>query len=694
MATFLRPGELRPAAFGVSFEDRGAAAGAVPVYNKNERLALGEQRARLPIAAHRTEILYLVEAHATTVIVGETGSGKTTQIPQYLAEAGWTAGGKMIACTQPRRVAAMTVAARVAEEVGCRLGQQVGYSIRFEDVSTPGVTQLRFCTDGMLLREMMGDPLLRRYSVVMVDEAHERSLATDVLLGLLKKVQRRRADLRVIISSATMDAERMARQGVHYLERPTSNYLQSAVEAAVAVHQEGLPGDILIFLTGQQECEAAVALLEEEGRRLRRQGGQQRLRLAPVPLYAGMPAAHQLGVFEPAPRGYRKVVVATNIAETSVTIEGVVFVVDCCFAKQRCYNPLTGLESLLVAPISRASAAQRAGRAGRLRPGHALRLCTEAAFAALPETSVPEMRRSDLAGTVLQLKSLGVDNMMGFEWLAAPPAEAMVRALECLHALGALDGDAKLTKPLGVHMAELPLEPALARMLLAGAAMKCAREVATVVAMLSVQSVWAPGERRALDEAKSRFGVAEGDLISFLNVWKAWDESGRSRRWAAANFVSHRSMLRAADVRGQLEAHLRRLGLPLHSALAEQEREPALGAVRRACAAGLFINAARLTEELSVKTSDAEDAGASVYRLVRSAGGAAASVRLRIHHSSVLFRCRPPWVCFYSAEQNDAGWYEMREVHAIESGWLTELAPHMYRLVPVNPSHRLGGGGA
>ncbi|KAL4419831.1 hypothetical protein ABPG75_006929 [Micractinium tetrahymenae] len=729
MAGFLRPGERAPVAFGLSFDsDRGEAGGAAPVYNKNERLALAEQRRRLPIYAHRTELLYLVETHATTVVVGETGSGKTTQLPQYLHEAGWTQGGKLVACTQPRRVAAMTVAARVAEEMGCRLGQEVGYAIRFEDVSTPGVTKIRFCTDGVLLREMMSDPLLLKYSVVMVDEAHERSLATDMLLGLLKKVQRRRPDLRVVISSATIEAEKMARffdtsnvrrprahaelpaegaapsrspalmsvEGrthsvqVHYLEAPTNDYLTAAVEAAVAIHREDLPGDILIFLTGQDECETVVRLLEDEGRRLQR--SKLKWRLKPVALYAGLPAAHQLGVFEPAPRGVRKVVVATNIAETSVTLEGIVYVVDSCFAKQRCYNPLTGLESLLIAPISKASAAQRAGRAGRVRPGHCFRLCTEEDYESkLPATTVPEMQRSDLSGAVLQLKSLGVDNIMTFEWLAPPPAETMIRALETLHALGALDLDARLSRPVGTQVADLPLDPPLARMLLASSELGCTAEVLTVVAMLSVQSVWAPGGKREVDEAKARFSVAEGDLISYLNVWKAWGESGRSKKWAVAHRVMHRSMLRAADIREQLQAHLRRLGLRQGSALegvSLLDHAEALTTVRKALAAGMFINAAKLTEELAVKLSDQQDMGASVYRLVRSAGGDAAAAKLRIHHSSVLFRCRPQWVLFYAAEQNDSGWYEMRDVLAIESAWLTELAPHMYRLVPLNPQLR------
>lgn len=730
MTSFLRPGQQSASAFGLAFDvDRDAGgAGAAPVFNKNERLAISEQRRRLPIYAHRTELLYLVEGHATTVVVGETGSGKTTQVPQYLHEAGWTQGGKLVACTQPRRVAAMTVASRVAEEMGCRLGQDVGYSIRFEDVSTPGVTRVRFCTDGVLLREMMDDPLLLKYSCVMVDEAHERSLATDVLLGLLKKIQRRRPDLRVIISSSTIEAEKMARffdtsnvrrprahaegvqQGaapsrspallsvegrthnvqVHYLEAPASDYIQAAVETAVNIHREDLPGDILIFLTGQDECEAAVKLLDEEGRRLQR--SRLKLRMQAVALYAGLPAAHQLGVFEPAPRGVRKVVVATNIAETSVTLEGTVYVIDSCFAKQRCYNPLTGLESLLIAPISKASAAQRAGRAGRVRPGHCLRLCTEGDFEQkLPATTVPEMQRSDLSGTVLQLKSLGIDNIMHFEWLAPPPAETMIRALESLHALGALDGDARLARPLGAQMADLPLDPVLARMLLAAGQMGCTAEVLTVVAMLSVQSVWAPGGRREVDEAKARFAVAEGDLVTYLNVWRGWEESGRSKKWAIENHVMHRSMLRAADIRNQLQAHLRRQGIKQASALegaTSFDHDEELETVRKALAAGMFINAAKLTEELTVKLSDQADTGASVYRLVRSAGGSAAAVKLRIHHSSVLFRCRPQWVCFYAAEQNDSGWYEMRDVLAIESGWLTELAGHVYKMVPLNPQMR------
>lgn len=313
---FWRPGAKKPSGgLPLTAEvDRGGVGdgGNIVVFNKNENLALAQQRERLPIFKCRTHILYLLETRATTIIVGQTGCGKTTQVPQYLVEAGWTAGGRLVACTQPRRVAAQTVAARVAEEMGVTLGAEVGYAIRFEDVSTPGVTRIRFCTDGVLLRELMEDPLLSRYSVVMVDEAHERSLATDVLLGLLKKVQRRRPDLRLIIASATIQADafrdffdtraakpvaplagvpsapgaepsrepglisvegRTHSVQVHYLEQPCADYVRASVEAALEIHAVEPAGDILVFLTGEEEIEAAVALINEQAQALARGGG-------------------------------------------------------------------------------------------------------------------------------------------------------------------------------------------------------------------------------------------------------------------------------------------------------------------------------------------------------------------------------------------------------------------------------------
>eukprot|EP00798_Chlamydomonas_sp_ICE-L_P020489 gene20489-27278_t len=363
----------------------------------------GPRNNSLPVAKHRREILHLVETHATVIVLGETGSGKTTQIPQYLYEAGWADGERMIACTQPRRAAAASIAARVAEEMGCELGQLVGYSVRFDSVASQGATHIKFLTDGVLLREMMNDPLLTKYS-----------LSTDMLLGLLKKIQKQRPDLRLIISSATLQAEELQKyftavatlqaeepqkcftavtvlqakelqkyftagsgkrsrevvagapsrspaiisiEGrthdveVHYLQQPTSDYVRCAVTTAVDIHKADLPGDILIFLTGQEECEAVTKLLHEEARRLMGSSGYA-LRLMPIPLYAGMPGNLQKVAFQPTPRGFRKVIAATNIAETSLTLEDVVYVIDSCFVKQRCYNPIMGLESLLIAPTS------------------------------------------------------------------------------------------------------------------------------------------------------------------------------------------------------------------------------------------------------------------------------------------------------------------------------------------------------
>ncbi|XP_071929563.1 probable pre-mRNA-splicing factor ATP-dependent RNA helicase DEAH9 isoform X2 [Coffea arabica] len=487
MSQFWKPGTERPRLIddeegGVLFYSTSPLSSSSSGYGF---ASVEKQRQRLPVYKYRTAILYLVETHATAIIVGETGSGKTTQIPQFLKEAGWAEGGRIIACTQPRRLAVQSVASRVAEEMGVKLGEEVGYTIRFEDVTNTDLTKIKFLTDGVLLREMMDDPLLSKYSVIMVDEAHERSLSTDILLGLLKKIQRRRPELRLIISSATIEAKKISsffspskrRQAlltedhgpnaepailsvegrgfnveIFYVEDPVPDYLQAAVSTVLSIHDQEAMGDILVFLTGQDDIDAAVQLLSEESRNGQNQG------LIILPLYSGLPRAEQDLVFSPTPRGKRKVVVSTNIAETSLTLEGIVYVVDSGFSKQRFYNPITDIESLIVAPISKASARQRAGRAGRVRPGKCYRLYTEEYF--LKEMSaegIPEIQRSNLVSSVIQLKALGIDNILGFDWLASPSSEAMIRALEVLYSLGVLDSDAKLTSPDGFQVAEIPL---------------------------------------------------------------------------------------------------------------------------------------------------------------------------------------------------------------------------------------------
>ena len=380
---FWRPGTARPADLNSVDREPVREAMAV-VHNPNAQLSLAQQRRRLPIFDERRGLLYMVENFATVVVVGHTGCGKTTQIPQYLHESGWTADGRVVACTQPRRVAATSVARRVADEMGVSLGSVVGYAVRFDDMFDAHQTRLKYMTDGRLVRELMADPLLSQYSVVMVDEAHERSTTTDVLLGLLKKVRRRRPDLRLVISSATLDAatfadffeEKIGTDGRpceqssaivtlrgagahpvqwHFLSRPVPDYLAYSIEAVLEIHANGPPGDILLFLTGQQEVDAACKLLTE-GAPPPQRGGAARLLV--LPIYSNLPSKQQLRVFEPAGKGVRKVIVATNIAETSLTIDGIVHVVDCGFTKQRLANP-SGEEALVITPVSQVASSRR-----------------------------------------------------------------------------------------------------------------------------------------------------------------------------------------------------------------------------------------------------------------------------------------------------------------------------------------------
>lgn len=345
-----------------------------------------KERRGLPIFEYRDELLAAIRDYSVLIVVGETGSGKTTQIPQYLHEIGYTSHGK-VACTQPRRVAAMSVAARVSFEMSVKLGHEVGYSIRFED-KTSEKTIIKYLTDGMLLREFMIDPELSNYSVIMIDEAHERTLHTDILFGLIKDLSRARQNLKIIISSATMDVEKMSHYfddapvfvipgrrfevENYYTKAPEADYLEAAIITILQIHVSQAPGDILVFLTGQDEIELAQDMILTRTRGLGTKIGE----LIILPIYATLPSEMQARIFDPTPAGARKVVLSTNIAETSVTIDGIIYVIDCGLCKQSSYNPRTGMESLIVTPISKASARQRAGRAGRVAPGKCFRLYT------------------------------------------------------------------------------------------------------------------------------------------------------------------------------------------------------------------------------------------------------------------------------------------------------------------------------
>ncbi len=373
-------------------------------------------------------------------------------------------------------------------------------------------------------------------------------------MGLLKKVLRKRRELRLIISSATVDAEYIrdffnsdpkagAENGgkdratvmsisgstysvdVFYLSSPCPDYVKSCAETVMKLHQQEPPGDVLVFLTGMDEVDRCVELLREHCRDQKQ--SKHGLRLWPLPMYGSLPAHDQLKVFRPATRGHRKVVVATNIAETSITIEGVVYVVDSCFVKLRWYNADTNVDTLIVTEVSKASAQQRAGRAGRTRPGQCYRLCTEEQFVKLPANTPPEMQRTDLSQSVLQLLALGIDNLVRFEFPSAPPSKNLIASLEVLYALGAVDDRGQLTEPLGERMSELPIHPTLSKMLLGSAEFGCSQEACVIVSMLQVEGIF---NRPQGQSAKARvawrnnFEVAEGDLLTMLNVFNAYKQ--------------------------------------------------------------------------------------------------------------------------------------------------------------------------
>ncbi|XP_052579892.1 probable ATP-dependent RNA helicase DHX35 isoform X2 [Peromyscus californicus insignis] len=642
---FWKPGTEGP---GVSISEERQSitenSGTTIIYNPYAALSIEQQRQKLPVFKLRNHILYLVESYQTVVIVGETGCGKSTQIPQYLAEAGWTAEGRVVGVTQPRRVAAVT-----------------------------------FLTDGMLVREMMVDPLLTKYSVIMLDEAHERTLYTDIAIGLLKKIQKKRGDLRLIVASATLDAEKFrdffnqnetsdpARDtcvtltvegrtfpvDIFYLQSPVPDYIKATVDTVVKIHQTEGDGDILAFLTGQEEVETVVSMLIEQARALARTGMKKHLRV--LPMYAGLPSFEQMKVFERVSHSVRKVIVATNVAETSITISGIVYVIDCGFMKLRAYNPRTAIECLVVVPVSQASANQRAGRGGRNRSGKCYRLYTEDAFDQLPQSTVPEMQRSNLAPVILQLKALGIDNVLRFHFMSPPPAQSMVQALELLYALGGLDKDCRLTEPLGMRIAEFPLNPMFAKMLLESGNFGCSQEVLSIAAMMQIQNVFVfpSNQKSQATRVHRKFAVEEGDHLTMLNVYEAFIKHNKSSQWCQEHFLNYKGLVRAATVREQLKKLLVKFQVPKMSS--EGDPDPVL----RCIVSGFFANAARF-----------HSSGA--YRTIRD------DHELHIHPASVLYAEKPPrWVIYNEVIQTSK--YYMRDVTAIESAWLLELAPHFYQ---------------
>ncbi|RYP09792.1 hypothetical protein DL764_001046 [Monosporascus ibericus] len=650
--------------------------------HSQQYFAILKSRRNLPVHKQRQEFLDLYHKTQILVFVGETGSGKTTQIPQYvLYDELPHLNKKLVACTQPRRVAAMSVAQRVADELDVNLGEEVGYSIRFEDKTGPR-TILKYMTDGMLLREAMHDHEMSRYSCIILDEAHERTLATDILMALLKQVAKRRPDLKIIVMSATLDAQKFQRYfydapllavpgrthpvEIFYTPEPEKDYVEAAIRTVLQIHAVEDEGDILLFLTGEEEIEDTCRKISLEVDEMIRETDCGPMKV--YPLYGTLPPHQQQKIFEPAPppsrkggRPGRKCIISTNIAETSLTIDGIVYVVDPGFSKQKIYNPRIRVESLLVSAISRASAQQRAGRAGRTKPGKCFRLYTEDAFKneLIPQT-YPEILRSNLSNTVLELKKLGVQDLVHFDLMDPPAPETMMRALEELNYLACLDDEGELTD-LGSLASEFPLDPTLAVMLIHSPEFLCSNEILSITSLLSVPQVFVrpANKRREADEMKNHFRHADGDHLTLLNVYHAFkgvvNQGGDPKKWCHEHYLSYRHLSSADNVRMQLKRIMETYEIDLVST--DFHDKNYYTNIRRALVTGFFMQVAKKENN-------------KVYRTMKDNNQA-----VMLHPSTVL-QTDYDWVVYNEFVLTTKQY--VRTVTGIRPEWLLELAPTYY----------------
>ncbi|KAG2142414.1 P-loop containing nucleoside triphosphate hydrolase protein [Suillus clintonianus] len=647
-----------------------------------------EARKKLPIFAQMTEFYEIFNKHQIIILVGETGSGKTTQIPQFVAYSDLPhTKNKIVACTQTRRVATMSVAKRVADEMDVQLGRQVGYSIRFEDMVEPGTTFLKYMTDGILFREAMNDPDLSRYSTIIIDDAHERTLATDILMGVLKTLVRRRPDLKLIIMSATLDALKFQKYfagsgdalapllqvpgrthpvEVFYTLEPEPDYVEAAIRTVLMIHRAEEPGDILLFLTGEEEIEEVCRRIKLEADDLVNYYPESVGPIVCIPLYSSLPPQQQQRIFDPPPKAGipdgppgRKVVISTNIAETSLTIDGIVYVVDPGFSEQKVYNPRIRVESLLASPISKASAQQRAGRAGRTRPGKCFRLYTEKDFMSeLEEQTYPEILKSNLANTVLELVKVGVKDLVKFDWVDAPAPESLMRALELLNYLAVLDDDGNLTA-LGSLMAEFPLDPQLSKMLIVSPEFKCSNEILTITAMLSVPNVWLlrpSNEQKVADAVKALLTVPDGDHLTLLNVYNNYAQNKYDKNWTWNKYLSAHVLMEADNVREQLKRIMERFEVELVSM---QDQNKVYVGIRQALCCGFFMQVAHKAGEQGT------------YMTVKDNQAVAL-------HPSCGLDTQPEWVIYNEFVLTTSPY--IWTVTKVQPEWLLEYAPLYFDL--------------
>eukprot|EP00928_Gymnodinium_smaydae_P009945 TRINITY_DN1372_c0_g1_i1.p1 TRINITY_DN1372_c0_g1~~TRINITY_DN1372_c0_g1_i1.p1 ORF type:complete len:707 (-),score=178.99 TRINITY_DN1372_c0_g1_i1:153-2273(-) len=656
----------------------------------------------LPVCKHRSDIVEAVRNHRVVVLVGETGSGKTTQVPKFLHEAGLAQSGA-VACTQPRRIAAISIANRVASEMGCDVGTLVGYHVRFAN-RTSRETRIKYMTDGMLVRECAGSHGLASCGVVVLDEAHERSINTDVLLGLVRRAldAGTQPELRVVVMSATLNAMpfveffggkekvkllnvpgRQFPVQVHYTPAPEPDFLEAALIAVLQIHIWRPPGDVLVFLPGQGDIDGLQQLLEDRRSllsSLRRDSPTEPVfkpaaGSAPVkqvipaaadvddfvvrPIYASLPFDEQELVFQPAPPRCRKIVLATNIAETSITIPMIRYVVDAGLMKLKVCHPQTGVEALELVETSQASAGQRAGRAGREAPGEVYRLYVESELERMPFQTPAEIMRCEMATVYLQLKALGIERVGDLPLVDKPPPEALLKAAHFLCRIGALDKANQLTD-VGWRLSAMPIHPLYAYCLLVAVEFECMAEMLSIVAMLSTEMPFFVQKKQNEVAKESKPLLHEdGDHLSLLSIFSKWNKSSHRQSFARQHCLNHAALERALTIRKQLKdlvtgswkvAQITSCGGPANWSVVQR-------CLLKAC----FTQTARLDE-----------VNQSNYETLLGRQTA------RLHPSSVLFRRRPPPPCVVYAELVTTTRNYLRTATAVDPAWLAELCPQHF----------------
>ena len=624
----------------------------------------------LPVSQRKAEIQKLLSEHQVIVVAGETGSGKTTQLPKMCLELGFGNLG-MIGHTQPRRIAARSVAARIAEELETELGGLVGYKVRFNDQISDD-TQIKLMTDGILLAEIQNDRFLNQYSCLIIDEAHERSLNNDFILGYLKQLLPRRRDLKLIITSATIDVERFSKHfnnapiievsgrtypvEVRYrpvVEEDDQDQLQSILNAVDELQAEGR-GDILIFMNGEREIRDTAEALQK-----------QNLKHTEIlPLFARLSAQEQNKIFHPS--GLNRIVLATNVAETSLTVPGIKYVIDPGTARISRYSYRTKVQRLPIEPISQASANQRKGRCGRVSEGICIRLYSEEDFNSRPEFTDPEILRTNLASVILQMTALGLDDIEAFPFVDAPDKRHIQDGIKLLEELGAFEivrtksGEKRQLTAAGRQLSQFPVDPRLAKMLLSAVSQDALHEVMIIVAALSIQD---PRERpqekqQASDEKHRRFADKKSDFLAFLNLWRYLQEQQKElsknqfRRQCQKDFLNYLRIREWQDIYHQIRLTAREMGLPINSEKAEYQQ------IHTALLSGLLSH-------IGLKEAEKQQ-----YLGARNA-------HFAIFPNSVLFKKQPKWVMAAELVETSKLWGRM--VAEIEPEWIEPLAEHLIK---------------